>query len=196
VSKGTPYLCFQSKQALFIALHDEWDCGLAERVDAAVQALATLERRSPGGCCRPWRRWWARTSSHIPDLRVLMEARTLAAYHPAIAAAVRAATAAPTSGSRPDPGGCRGRPMAGRHRSGAAGRLFTAALYGLMAHWHLAPDLFSWDAAATALTGDPARPHSGGTRPGRDRQPRRSRSRPSPPATPPGPPANPCSSSR
>ena len=27
VSKGTPYLYFESKEALFIALHEEWDCG-------------------------------------------------------------------------------------------------------------------------------------------------------------------------
>ena len=27
VSKGTPYLYFDSKEALFLALHEEWDCG-------------------------------------------------------------------------------------------------------------------------------------------------------------------------
>ena len=27
VSKGTPYLYFESKQALFIVLHEQWDCG-------------------------------------------------------------------------------------------------------------------------------------------------------------------------
>ena len=36
VSKGTPYLYFPGKEALFIALYEEWDCGLAARVDAAV----------------------------------------------------------------------------------------------------------------------------------------------------------------
>ena len=50
VSKGTPYLYFESKQALFIALHEEWDCGLADRVNAAIAALPEAGRRSP-------RRW-------------------------------------------------------------------------------------------------------------------------------------------
>src|SRR5215470_14979940 len=40
VSKGTPYLYFDSKQALFIALHEEWDCGLADRANAAAVRAA------------------------------------------------------------------------------------------------------------------------------------------------------------
>ena len=28
VSKGTPYLYFASKEALFLALHEEWDLSL------------------------------------------------------------------------------------------------------------------------------------------------------------------------
>ena len=53
VSKGTPYLYFDSKQALFIALHEEWDCGLADRVNAAIAALPEAGRRSPqpGAAC-------------------------------------------------------------------------------------------------------------------------------------------------
>src|SRR5215475_4200269 len=47
VSKGTPYLYFESKQALFLALHEEWDCGITARVDAAVDAMPQAERRSP-----------------------------------------------------------------------------------------------------------------------------------------------------
>ena len=39
MSKGTPYLYFQNKEALFIALHEEWDCGTANRVNAAIAAL-------------------------------------------------------------------------------------------------------------------------------------------------------------
>src|SRR5215469_9218756 len=54
VSKGTPYLYFESKQALFIALHEEWDCGLADRVNAAIAALPETGRRSPGGSCMRW----------------------------------------------------------------------------------------------------------------------------------------------
>src|SRR5260370_36298856 len=47
VSKGTPYLYFPGKEALFIALYEEWDCGLAARVDAAVGGLPQPVRRSP-----------------------------------------------------------------------------------------------------------------------------------------------------
>ena len=39
MSKGTPYLYFPGKEALFIALTEEWDCGLAARVDAAIGGL-------------------------------------------------------------------------------------------------------------------------------------------------------------
>ena len=47
VSKGTPYLYYDSKEALFIALHQQWDCGLGDRVNAAVAALPESGRRSP-----------------------------------------------------------------------------------------------------------------------------------------------------
>src|SRR5260370_25955431 len=47
VSKGTPYLYFDSKEALFIALHEQWDCGIADRVNAAIAALPEAGRRSP-----------------------------------------------------------------------------------------------------------------------------------------------------
>ncbi len=47
VSKGTPYLYFESKEALFLALHEEWDCGVADRVNAAIAALPEAGRRSP-----------------------------------------------------------------------------------------------------------------------------------------------------
>lgn len=163
VSKGTPYLYFPSKQALFIALHDQWDCGLADRVDAAVHALAISERRSPR---RVLQAVAAAVGAHVVEhpqtCRVLMEARTLAAYHPAIAAAVQAADvrAHERLESLFRAGVAAGEWPAGTDPALQA-RLFTAALYGLMAHWHLAPGSFSWEEAVTALTGDPAAdPHS------------------------------------
>src|SRR5215468_11192716 len=47
VSKGTPYLYFDSKAALFRALYEAWSCGLSERIDAALASLSESERRSP-----------------------------------------------------------------------------------------------------------------------------------------------------
>ena len=149
VSKGTPYLYFDSKEALFIALHEEWDCGLATRVNAAVAAHVLEET----GTCR-----------------VLMEARALAAHEPAIAAAVLAADARTHQQLE---GLFAAGVEAGEWPAGTdpalAARLFTAGLYGLMAQWHLAPGSFSWDAAAAALAGGPAPGTAGSaSQPGQD----------------------------
>lgn len=153
VSKGTPYLYFDSKEALFLALHEQWDCGTADRVDAAIAALTHRAQRSPRAVLHAIA---TAIAAHVmaesQACRVLMEARALAAHEPSIAAAVRATdehahrrledliAAGVSAGEWPpdtDPV--------------LAARLFTAGLYGLMAQWHLAPGSFSWAAAAAAL---------------------------------------------
>lgn len=157
VSKGTPYLYFDSKQALFLALHEQWDCGAAERVRAAVEALPAAERQSPRAVLHAIAdAIAAHVQSEAPACRVLMEARALAAHEPLVGAAVSAAderthrqleelfAAGTAAGEWP----------AGTDPALAA-RLFTAGLYGLMAHWHLAPGSFSWPAAAAALADGP-----------------------------------------
>jgi TetR/AcrR family transcriptional repressor of uid operon len=153
VSKGTPYLYFPSKEALFIALYEEWDCGLAARVDAAVGSLAEPARRSPRGMLAAVA---AAIAAHVLDnprtCRVLMEATTLAAYEPAIAAKVQAADAASLD------------QLTGLFQAGVAAgewppgtdpalraRLFTAGLYGLISQWHLAPGSFPLEAAMKTL---------------------------------------------
>ena len=45
--RGPPYLYFDSKEALFLALHEQWDCGAGQRVDAAIAALPDGQRQSP-----------------------------------------------------------------------------------------------------------------------------------------------------
>lgn len=157
VSKGTPYLYFPSKEALYIALHDEWDCGLGERISAKVDALSEPERRSPRRVLRAVARAiGAHVEEHPDTCRVLMEARTLAAYYPEIATAVEVAAershqqlqglfqAGIAAGEWPQD-----------TDAALAARIFTAAIYGLMAHWHLKPHSFSWEAAAASLSGDP-----------------------------------------
>jgi AcrR family transcriptional regulator len=157
VSKGTPYLYFASKEALFLALHEEWDCRAGQQVDAAIAALPEAGRRSPR---RVLHAIAAGIAAHVqaePDTcRVLMEARALAAHEPAVAAAVRASddrshrqleeliAAGVEAGEWP-----RGTDPA------LAARLFTAGLYGLMAQWHLAPGSFSWDGATALLAAAP-----------------------------------------
>lgn len=160
VSKGTPYLYFPSKEALFIALHDEWDCGLADRVEATVGALGEPGRRSPR---RVLHAVAAAVGDHVVDqpetCRVLMEANTLAGYYPAIAGSVQAAQARSHRRLRDlfAEGVAAGEWPAGTDPDLAA-RLFIAVLDGLMAQWHLAPGSFSWRAAAAALDGGPATP--------------------------------------
>lgn len=166
VSKGTPYLYFDSKEALFLALHKEWDCGAGQRVDAAIAALPDLERQSPQ---RVLRAVATAIAAHVTaepaTCRVLMEARAMAAHEPAISAAVRVADA---RAHQQLEGLFAAGLSAGEWPEGTdpalAARLFTAGLYGLMTQWHLAPGSFSWDAAAAALAGSPApglrsRPH-------------------------------------
>jgi AcrR family transcriptional regulator len=158
VSKGTPYLYFPAKEALFIALYEEWDCGLAAGVDAAIGGLTEPARRSPRAALQAVASAVAAYVTGNPQTcRVLMEATTLAAYAPAIAAKVRAANAVTLD------------QLTGLFQAGiAAGqwppgtspalqaRLFIAGLYGLMAQWHTAPGSFSLEAAMAALAGTSA----------------------------------------
>ena len=153
VSKGTPYLYFDSKEALFLALHEEWNCGATERVNAVIAGLPEAARRSPRQVLRAVA---AAIAAHVTEetdtCRVLMEVRALAAHEPAIAEAVRAADARTHEQLE---GLIAAGVEAGEWPPGTdpalAARLFTAGLYGLMTQWHLAPGSFSWDAAAAAL---------------------------------------------
>lgn len=164
VSKGTPYLYFDSKQALFLALHEEWECGAGQRVEAAIAALPEADRGSPRRVLHAVATAIAEHVTAQPaTCRVLMEARALAAHEPAIAAAVRAADArAHEQLEGLIAAGVRAGEWPDGTDSALAARLFTAGLYGLMAQWHLDPGSFSWDAAAAALAGHPA-PAGGGS---------------------------------
>lgn len=155
VAKGTPYLYFPSKEELFAALYQEWDCAMGAHIDRAVQALPEHHRHAP----RPVLHTLVTAiGEHVTTepttCRVLMEASTLAASVPAIAEVVnasdarthdqltnlfRALAAAEQTPTRADPA--------------LSARLFTATLYGLMARWHLAPGSFSWNDIADALAG-------------------------------------------
>jgi AcrR family transcriptional regulator len=166
VSKGTPYLYFDSKQALFVALAEQWDCGVSQRVDAAIGALPEARRQSPSAVLGAVA---AAIAAHVEaeseTCRVLMEARALAAHEPVIAEAVQAADAGV---HRQLEGLFAAGVAAGEWAAGTdpalAARLFTAGLYGLMAQWHLAPGSFCWPDAAAALAAGAA-PAASGTAP-------------------------------
>jgi TetR/AcrR family transcriptional regulator, transcriptional repressor of aconitase len=149
VSKGTPYLYFPGREALFLALHEEWDCGVGDRVNAAVAALPEAARRSPRQVLHAIA---GAVAAHVLEktetCRVLMQARALAAHEPAIADAVRAAD--DRAHQQLESLIAAGEWPAGTDPALAA-RLFTSGRYGLMAQWHLAPGSFSWNEAAAAL---------------------------------------------
>lgn len=158
VSKGTPYLYFAGKEALFLALHEQWDCRAGDRVNAGIAALTDAEHRSPR---RVLHAVAAAIAAHVAadpkTCRVLMEARAMAAHEPAIAVAVAAADARTHDQlERLIAAGITAGEWPGGTDPALAARLFTAGLYGLMAQWHLEPGSFSWDAAAAALAGSSA----------------------------------------
>ena len=163
VSKGTPYLYFPSKEALFIALHDEPGLRSCRPDERGHQR--SPRSGSPFAAAGAPRAVALSVGAHVvayPDTcRVLMEARTLAAYYPEIAGAVAASDlhsrerleeifrSGIAAGEWPPDTDCV-----------LAARLFTATLYGMMAQWHLEPGSFSWDTAAASLAGDPTDPAS------------------------------------
>jgi AcrR family transcriptional regulator len=162
VSKGTPYLYFPGKEALFIALYEEWDCGLAARVDAAVGALPGPARSPRAVLAAVASAIAAHVTGNPQTCRVLMEATTLAAYEPAIAASVRVGSAVTHDQLT---GLFQAGITAGQWPPGTdpalQARLFIAGLYGLMAQWHTAPGSFSLETAMTALAGAGAARPSG-----------------------------------
>ncbi len=155
VSKGTTYLYFPSKEALFLALYEEWDCGLADRVQEAVGRLDARSANSPR---RVLLAVVLAVGAHVEDhaeaCRVVMEASLMAADQPELAAAVRSAQA------RTD------RALTDLVAAGVAAgewpaatdpvlqaQLIAATLQGLMARWHLAPHSVSWKEIADVLAG-------------------------------------------
>ena len=153
IAKGAAYVYFESKEALFLALYDAWGCALREEITVALAALPPTERASPR---RVLRMIVEVTGQHVqadaPTCRVLMEARTLAAYLPAIATRVAAEQA---QGQAQLEALIQAGVVAGEWPAnldvGLHTRLVRATIHGLMATWHVAPGSFSWDAAAAAL---------------------------------------------
>ncbi|MGH9082055.1 MAG: TetR/AcrR family transcriptional regulator [Acidimicrobiales bacterium] len=155
VSKGTPYLYFPSKEELFIALHDEWGCGLGERIGSEVGALSDQERSSPRRVLLAVAlAVGAHVVGHSDVCRVLMEARTLAGYNAQIAAAVEASEERNQRQLRDlfEAGVAAGEWPSDTDPDLAA-LMFMSGLYGLMARWHLRPGSFSWGAVAASLAG-------------------------------------------
>ena len=153
IAKGAAYIYFPSKEAIFLALYDTWGCTLREEIMAALTRLTPAER---GLARRVLRTIVEVAGRHVQaeaaTCRVLMEGRTLAAYVPAIAERVATEQAQAQ------------RQLTALIQDGvAAGEwppdfdaalhatMVRATIHGLTATWHLAPESFSWEAAAMAL---------------------------------------------
>lgn len=155
VSKGAPYVYFDSKEALFQELHDSWDCGLDARIELAIARLDGCRSRSPR---RILEAVVTAIGAHVADegdlCRVLLEARTQAAYSAALAEKLRARDAEAQAGLRQL---IEAAIAGGEWPPGADAelhaRLILATIHGLMAQWHLAPGSFSWERVAEALAG-------------------------------------------
>jgi len=153
VSKGTPYLYFNSKAELYRALYEWWSCGLSDRVDAAIKVLPEEARQSPR---RTLLAVLTAIGEHVaaePDAcRVLLEAMAQAQHLPSIAESAAASQAQTLDGLEH-------LLVAGvsagewQLEGGAAlhARLLLAAIYGLMTQWHLEPGSFSWSEAVRAM---------------------------------------------
>lgn len=153
VSKGAPYVYFESKEALFQQLYDSWDCGLATRIDAALARLRSQGSRSPR---RTLEAIIAAVGAHVTEetdlCRVLIEARTQAAYVDAIAERFRSSQAdAQGKMSQLIGAGIACGEWPPETDPELHAQLILATLHGLMAQWHLRPGSFSWEEMARVL---------------------------------------------
>ena len=153
IAKGAPYVYFEGKEALFLALYDAWGCGLRDELMAALAALSAAEQASSRCVLRTTVEVTGRhVQAHAPMCRVLLEGRHLAAYLPAIAERVAREQA---EGQRQIEAVLLAGMAAGEWPAttdaSARATVIRAALHGLMVAWHGAPGTFEWNAAAAAL---------------------------------------------
>ena len=153
IAKGAAYVYFPSKEAIFLALYDMWGCTLREEILAALATLTPAERASVRRVLRTIVEVTGRhVQAEAATCRVLMEGRTLAAYVPAIAKRVATEQAqAQTQLTALIKTGVAAGEWPPDFDAGLHATLVRATLHGLMATWHVAPESFSWDAAAAAL---------------------------------------------
>ncbi len=160
VSKGAPYVYFESKGELFRELYARWDCGLNERIDAALAGLGERERHSPRRMLEVGLVAVGRHVTENADLcRVLIEVETQAAYLDAVAETVRGSQA--DSLARLEElieAGKACEEWRADTDTRLQARLILAAINGLMAQWHLQPGSFSWPQMAHVLAGAWLRP--------------------------------------
>jgi AcrR family transcriptional regulator len=152
-AKGAAYVYFDGKEAIFLALYDEWGCALRAEIEAALEALSPGERASAKQALRFVLRVTGRhVQANALACRVLMEGRHLAAFVPSIAERVGREQG---EGQQRVEALIRTGVEAGEWPAAtdvaARATLVRAALLGLMATWHAAPGSFEWEALAELL---------------------------------------------
>lgn len=153
IAKGAAYIYFPSKEAIFLALYDMWGCTLHDEIMAALATLTPAERASARRMLQTIVEVTGRhVQTEAATCRVLMEGRTLAAYVPAIAERVATEQAqAQTRLTALIQGGVAAGEWPPDFDAALHATIVRATLHGLMATWHVAPESFSWEAAAAAL---------------------------------------------
>jgi AcrR family transcriptional regulator len=152
-AKGAAYTYFDGKEAIFLALYDDWGCALRAEIAAALEALSPGERASAKQVLRIVLQVMGRhVQANALACRVLMEGRHLAAFVPAIAERVGREQ---VEGQRRIEALIRTGVEAGEWPASTdvptRATLVRATMHGLMATWHAAPGSFEWEALAELL---------------------------------------------
>lgn len=154
IAKGSAYVYFPSKEAVFLALYDTWGCTLQEEIKEAVEALSASDRMSARCVLRTIIECNGRhVQGNTETCRVLLEGRTLAAFVPGIGAHVRANQ---QQGQEDFEQVLRAGVEMGEWPADldvpTRARLLRATIHGLMVQWHNEPGCVDWSAAAGELS--------------------------------------------
>ena len=152
-AKGAAYVYFDGKEAIFLALYDDWGCALRAEIEAALEALSPGARAAAKQVLRIVLKVTGRhVQANARACRVLMEGHHLAAFVPAIAERVGREQ---LEGQRHIEALIRTGVEAGEWPActdvSARATLVRATMHGLMATWHAAPGSFEWEALAELL---------------------------------------------
>src|SRR6266571_3613384 len=130
LSRGALYLYFPSKEALYLAISDRWNCGM----EAAIKARLTPDL-TPAATLRVLIEGW-NLSQHIPVLAERArqrQARSVSALSQLLQAGI----------------------AAGEFRADieveAQARILMATLHGLMVQWHRQPGSIDWHSIAEEI---------------------------------------------
>jgi AcrR family transcriptional regulator len=144
LSRGALYLYFPSKEALYLAISDRWNCGMEEAIKARLTPAAIL--------CVLIEVNGEQVQAEADACRVLMEGWNLSHHIPVLAERARQRQARSVSSlSQLLQAGI----AAGEFRADieveAQARILMATLHGLMVQWHRQPGSIDWHRIAEEI---------------------------------------------